>query len=55
MAVVMGVLALKGSSGFGSVDDQALVPITVALTGLGLLVAVAIAGLIAYDRQRPRP
>jgi putative ABC transport system permease protein len=27
---VIGVLALKGSSGFGSVDDQALVPITVA-------------------------
>ncbi|MBC8075226.1 MAG: ABC transporter permease [Chloroflexales bacterium] len=27
---VVGVLALKGSSGFGSVDDQALVPITTA-------------------------
>jgi putative ABC transport system permease protein len=27
---VVGVLALKGSSGFGSVDEQALVPITVA-------------------------
>ncbi|MEP7189655.1 MAG: ABC transporter permease [Roseiflexaceae bacterium] len=27
---VIGVLNLKGSSGFGSVDDQALVPITVA-------------------------
>jgi putative ABC transport system permease protein len=28
--IVVGVLNLKGSSGFGSVDDQALVPITVA-------------------------
>jgi putative ABC transport system permease protein len=28
--VVIGVLASKGSGGFGSVDDQALVPITVA-------------------------
>jgi putative ABC transport system permease protein len=27
---VIGVLKLKGSSGFGSVDDQALVPITLA-------------------------
>jgi putative ABC transport system permease protein len=27
---VIGVLNLKGSSGFGSVDDQALIPITVA-------------------------
>jgi putative ABC transport system permease protein len=27
---VVGVLALKGSSGFGSVDEQAFVPITVA-------------------------
>jgi putative ABC transport system permease protein len=27
---VIGVLGLKGSGGFGSVDDQALVPITVA-------------------------
>lgn len=27
---VIGVLALKGGGGFGSVDDQALVPITVA-------------------------
>jgi putative ABC transport system permease protein len=27
---VIGVLALKGSSGFGSVDEQAFVPITVA-------------------------
>jgi putative ABC transport system permease protein len=28
--IVIGVLASKGSGGFGSVDDQALVPITVA-------------------------
>ena len=27
---VVGVLVLKGSSGFGSIDDQALVPITMA-------------------------
>jgi putative ABC transport system permease protein len=27
---VIGVLSLKGSSGFGSVDEQALIPITVA-------------------------